>query len=183
MFKIDKSKKNPKKFCSPDWGSRQLKLCTECQTMLQVVCYNQSFIFWLRVNHTLHICTVGRSLCKWEVGEIKQVTPLVDCVRSGVGFDTWRRGHNVDRGHMHGWRGHMNDRGRMHSGRVHIEKNDRGHMVDGRPCKPKEGGVTSTVCQTATVKLWSWGNSLPNATRIHYRYGCGILHNLSQNSS
>ena len=77
----------------------------------------------------------------------------MDCVRSGVGFDTWRRGHNVDRGHMHGGRGHKNDRGRMHSGRVHIEKNDRGHMVDGHSHNPKERGVASTVCQTATVKL------------------------------
>ena len=93
---------------------------------------------------------MGRSLCEWEIGENMEITPLVG-VYALEGSNSWRRGHNDDRGHMHGWRGHKNDRGRMHRGRDHIEKNDRGHMLVGHPWNSRKGGVSSTVCQSATV--------------------------------
>ena len=69
----------------------------------------------------------------------KQVTSLVDCVALG-----WGSVHD--------------DGVIMLTGVICIEdgvtlRNDRGHMVDGHPHKPKEGRAASTVCQTATVEL------------------------------
>ena len=80
----------------------------------------------------------------------KQVTSLVDCVALG-----WGSVHDdgvimltgvicIDDGVI------------MLTGVICIEdgvtlRNDRGHMVDGHPHKPKEGRAASTVCQTATV--------------------------------